>query len=250
MEPERVILRIALKLLLTTSILSLVPKVTSLSPSLSALLSQSLPNSTPLSLAAPKLLTRQIKASTYHLQKILLRAHFSNWATSYDLGGEARLAVALIVSFTLELTRDAGRQFAKYANSISETVSVGRQHVEDYERNVERGVFDRLRSGVFDFPRGGDKMMGELGDRLRDFGAYSFCFLPASAEPDSCPFETTRFADILLSFHEERKGERRRKVPIRVCDPNFGIVRMRLDYDLRFPYFMYVTDFMSILREG
>jgi Na+/phosphate symporter len=72
------------------------------------------------------------------------------------------------VSFVLEMMKSAGRQFAKYGNTINQRVSVEKQQVEHYERNMEREVFDRLRAGVYNYASGADKKMGELGDRLRN----------------------------------------------------------------------------------
>ena len=79
---------------------------------------------------------------------------------------QVKFSVALIVSFGLELVSDSARTFARYANKINQTVSVQDVEVEHYERNIERDVFDRIRSSVNGY-RGADGRMDELGDRLR-----------------------------------------------------------------------------------
>ena len=164
-------------MLLTTSVLTLVPKITSLPPLLSShlsLQSSSDGDSYIVSLDAPKLLTRQVKYSTHYLQKKLLHALFLDLFHASQLVAEVRLAVVLIVSFVLELVRNAGREFAKYANKINRTVFVEENQVKDYERNLESVVFDRVRASIYDYPRGDDGRMGDLGHRLRCLSKYPF----------------------------------------------------------------------------
>jgi hypothetical protein len=175
---EHNILRTVLKLLLSTSILMLVPKITSLPVSLSDYLSQhSSHNSaapTNFSRTAPKLLTRQIKASTYHLQQHFLRDLFSGLRYANEMDAWVRLSVALIVSFVLELVSCSGRDFATYANKINKTVCVKELHVKQYERSMESTIFDRIRSGVCGSNASASASMGELGRLLR---SLSKCFL-------------------------------------------------------------------------
>lgn len=155
----------------------MVPKVTSLSSSLEAYLSlysSSVGGSPVPSLVAPKLLARQIKASTYHLQEKLLHALFSHFMNTNEQIAQVRLSVALVVSFVLELMMDSGRQFAKYANTINSSVFVEKQQVKDYERNVESVVFERIRGSVYGSPGGAEDRIGGLGDRLRSLSKYPF----------------------------------------------------------------------------
>ena len=168
------IIRNALKLLLTITTLMLVPKVTRLPSSLSAYLPQWASSDVDSAIDAPKLLTRQIKSGTYHLQMQLLRALFSDLFHGKGLVAQVKLSVALILSFGLELVSDSARAFARYANKINQTVSVQDAEVKDYERNMERDVFDRIRASVYDCPRGFDAQIGGLGDRLRNIRMCSF----------------------------------------------------------------------------
>jgi hypothetical protein len=80
---------------------------------------------------------------------------------------QIRLSVALIVSFVLELVRNAGREFARFANTINNSVFVEKQQVKDYERNIESVVFESIRASVYDSPGCAENRVGELGDRLR-----------------------------------------------------------------------------------
>ncbi|KAH7305088.1 hypothetical protein BKA65DRAFT_521097 [Rhexocercosporidium sp. MPI-PUGE-AT-0058] len=169
-DSAHTVLRNALKLLLTTSILSMVPRVTSLHSSLSAYLSlhSSSASGSPVpSHVAPKLLTRQIKASTYHLQEKLLQALFFHLMNANEQIAQVRLSAALVISFVLELVMNAGRQFARYANTINNSVFVKEQQVKDYERNIESVVFKGIRASVYDYPGGAEDRIGGLGDRLR-----------------------------------------------------------------------------------
>lgn len=165
-ELAQKIIRNALKLLLTITTLTLVPKVTRLPSSLSVLL-QWPSSSVDSAIDAPKLLTRQIKSSTYYLQVQLLRALFSDLDHGKGLVAPVKLLVGLVVSFGLELVSDSAKMFAKYANKVNQTVSVLDVEVKDYERKMERDIFDRIRASVYDYPRGADVKMGKLGARLR-----------------------------------------------------------------------------------
>jgi len=165
-QPAQQTLRTALKLLLSTTILSLVPKLTCFPSSLSAHFSlQSFCTHDTVSAEAPKLLTRQIKSSTYYLQKRLLCELFSHFHNASKLVAEVRLAVALIVAFVLELVRNAGRTFARYASKIDERLVINQLQVTEYERAMERQVFERVRASV----DGVGRLKG-LGERLRSSG--------------------------------------------------------------------------------
>ena len=166
-ESAQKIIRNALKLLITITTLILVPKVTRLPSSLSAYLSQWL-SGIDSAIDAPKLLTRQIKSSTYHLQVQLLRALFSDLVHGKGLVAQVKLSVALVISFGLELVSDSAQTFAKYANKINKTVSVQDVEVKNYERNMQRDVFDRIRSSIHDYPYRAGWERGGLGDRLRN----------------------------------------------------------------------------------
>ena len=96
----------------------------------------------------------------------LLRAIFSDLVHE-GLVVQVKLLVGLVVSFGLELVNDSARMFARYANKVNQTVSVQDVEVKDYERQMERDIFDRIRASVYGYPRGIDGKMGELGDRLR-----------------------------------------------------------------------------------
>jgi hypothetical protein len=157
----------------------MVPSVSSLPSSLSTYLSLNASSSaggSPVpSHIAPKLLTRQIKASTYFLQEKLLHAFFAYIMNANERITQVRLSVALVVSFVLELVRDAGREFARHANTISHSVSVEKQQVMDYERNIESVVFERIRASVYDIPgAAAENRIGELGDRLRSLSKFEF----------------------------------------------------------------------------
>jgi hypothetical protein len=171
LEPAHKILRTALKLLLTTSVLILVPRIIDLPVGLSTCLSlKSSPggsSSAVPSFDAPKLLSRQIKSGSCYLQKKLLPALFSELLEN-ELLVEVRLSVALIVSFVLELMRKVARDFARYANEIDPTVFVDERDVNDYERSMENLVFGTLRASVYGSRGSVDGEMGELVDRLRD----------------------------------------------------------------------------------
>jgi hypothetical protein len=159
-----------LKLLITTTLLSLVPKVTKLPESLSNYLSSQYPHpAIHISTEAPKLLTRQIKASIYHLQRDLLCHLFHHFDCATELAVEVKVAVAIIVAFVLDLVRQDGRQFAKYSRTINSTVDVEEQEVLQYETNMQTQVFDRVRASILDpAPR-----TGALGEMLRDLGKFS-----------------------------------------------------------------------------
>ncbi len=85
----------------------------------------------------------------------------------------------LVVSYVLELVRNAGREFARYANKINSTVFVEDEQVKKYERNLDNFVFDTVRASIYDYAPGADLRMGDLGDlgdlgdRLRRLSMYS-----------------------------------------------------------------------------
>jgi hypothetical protein len=171
------IIRTALKLHLTTSILSLVLTITRLSSALSTYLSPQFFCHHGFVFApfnAPKLITRQIKSSIYYLQKQFLQPLFSDLFYQNKLVVEVRLFVALIVSVVLDTMRATARGFAKWAENTSSMIPVKEQELKDYERNMGKYVFDTIRASICDFAGGGIRNMGELGDRLRSLGHYDF----------------------------------------------------------------------------
>jgi hypothetical protein len=162
------ILRPALKLLITTTLLSLVPKVTDLPESLSDYLSSH--SSAQLSTDAPRLLTRQIKASVYHLQQHFLRALFCHFTYATKLKADVKIAVAFLVAYVLDLVRKDGRQFAKFLRTFNTTMSVTDQDVTEYETNMQSALFERVRASISDAVG----RPGELVEGLRSLGGFSF----------------------------------------------------------------------------
>lgn len=178
-EPAHQTLRPALKLLITTTLLSLVPKVTDLTESLFNNLhySQSpAQTATDLSTDAPRLLTRQIKASIYHLQQQFLYALFCHFTYAMQLDADVKIAIAFLVAHVLDLVRNAGREFAKYSREFNSTVVVNNHDVTEYEMNMQTQLFERVWASVLD----ANRRMGGLAERLRNIGTFSFEFLPNS----------------------------------------------------------------------
>ncbi|KAF8860621.1 hypothetical protein BDZ45DRAFT_724367 [Acephala macrosclerotiorum] len=165
-ETEDCICRVALKALMTTTLLRLVPRVKDMPESLSRYLSPQprALDSAHLSPVAPKLLTRQIKASIHHLQNELLQALFYYFTCALELATEVKVAIALLVATVLELARNAGRDFAKFASTINSTVVVKPQDITQYEMNIQTQVFGRVRASILD--SAGE--MGQLGEMLRN----------------------------------------------------------------------------------
>jgi hypothetical protein len=149
-EAAEQILRPALKLVITTTVLSLVPKVTDLPQSLSKYLSPQSDTqaATRRSTTAPRLLTRQIKASIYHLQQHFLCALFGHFTYAMNLHADVKVAIALLVAYVLDLVRNAGREFAKYSSTFSPTLIVSKRDVAEYEENVQAQLFDRVHASV------------------------------------------------------------------------------------------------------
>lgn len=162
------ILRIALKLLITTTLLAVVPKVIHPPEKLLNYLSSHYPQpAIPISFNAPKLLNRQIKASVFRLQEILLQALFSRFSYAKMLPAEVKVAVAILVAFVLDLLRHMGREFAKYSQKINSTVSVKEQEVMQYEVTVQTQLFERVRASILTTV----EKTGRLGEQLRDLGS-------------------------------------------------------------------------------
>jgi hypothetical protein len=176
-EPSHQILRPALKLLITTTLLSLVPKVAELPESLFNSLSylQSADQTAAdLSTDAPRLLTRQIKAAIYYLQQHFLRALFCHFTYAMKLNSDVKIAVAFLVAHALDLVRKAGRQFAKYVRVFSSTVVVSKQEVTKYELHVQTQLFGRVRASLPD----AEGRSGSLATILRTLGRFPFFRLP------------------------------------------------------------------------
>ena len=162
-DEDRKAVQTALKFHICTTVLGAVPSLTqeSLTPLLRSL---SLPETRPapeISLKAPKLLTRQIKASTFYVQQDLLLSIFETFQT---LSPEVRLAVALLVASVLELVRKAGRAFAEHASTIAKDLRIEQSQVKGHEETVEREVFGRV------IRLGRVSESGNLVDRLRGLG--------------------------------------------------------------------------------
>jgi len=164
-KPAHQIIRIALKLLISTTLLNLVPKVTNVPESLSNYLSSQYPHAaTHISPDAPKLLNRQIKAGIFHLQQDLLCSLFHHFSCTTKLPAEVKVTVALLVAFVLDLVRHAGQEFAKYSRTINPPVEVKEQDVVQYETNMRTQVFDRVRASIFN----AIQKTGTLGEKLRN----------------------------------------------------------------------------------
>jgi hypothetical protein len=165
-DEDRKAVRTALKFHICTTVLGAVPSLTqeSLTPLLRSL---SLPETRPapeISLKAPKLLTRQIKASTFYVQQDLLLSLFETFQTLKSLSRDVRLAIALLVASVLELVRKAGRAFAEHASTIAKDLRIEQYQVKVHEETVEREIFGRV-SEV-----GRVSESGNLVDRLKGLG--------------------------------------------------------------------------------
>lgn len=157
-----------MKLLITTTLLSLVPKAKDLPDSLFDYLSSQ--SSARRSTDAPRLLTRQIKASVYHLQQHFLRALFCHFTYAMKLETDVNIAVAFLVAYVLDLVRRDGRQFAKFLRTFNPTMVVTNQDVTEYETNMQSALFDRVRASI----SGTARMTGGLVEVLRSLGRFSF----------------------------------------------------------------------------
>ena len=202
-EAAHQVLRPALKLLITTTLLNLVPKVTDLPESLFSSLyhlpSPAFPD------FAPRLLTRQIKASIYLLQQYFLQALFSHFTDAMELDAEVKLAIAILVAHALDLVRSAGRDFAKYFREFSSTIMVSKHDVTEYETNVQAHLFGRVWASVLDTNVRG----GGLDMRLRSLctSLFRLTLYPLSSF-DYIPFlESFGSANLRRRFAREGKGE-------------------------------------------
>lgn len=157
--------RAALKLLMTTTLLTFVPRVKKMPEPLTHYLSPqpATIDSADFSPLQPKLLTRQIKASIHYLQRDLLHTLFFYLACTLNLSAQVKIAIALLVAFVLELAQRAGRQFAKYASTIHQNIEVKPEDITKYETNMQTQVFDRVRASI----SGLAAEIGHLGDILR-----------------------------------------------------------------------------------
>ncbi|KAF4622682.1 hypothetical protein G7Y89_g14343 [Cudoniella acicularis] len=183
LQPAHSTFRAALKLLMTMTLLRLVPKLKNIPEALSTYLSpQPTPlNSPHLSPIAPKLLTRQIKASIHHLQHDLLNSLFCHITCSLELAAEVKVAIALLLACVLELARNAGREFARYASTINSKVEVKSQDVTQYEMNMQGRVFERVQASVLDTAG----KMGQLEEILRNMGSI---MKGKAKEDEDCQF--------------------------------------------------------------
>jgi hypothetical protein len=175
-NPELEILRPALKLLITTTLLSLVPKVADCPDSLFAYLSSQFPaqDATHLSLDAPRLLTRQIKSSLYHLQQIFLQVIFYHFSNPEEVDGGVKIALAFLVAYVMDLVRNAAQEYAKYATVFNSAVAVTNCDVHEYEKKMDMYLFERVRASV----HGENRWMAGLAERWRNLGKLSSESLP------------------------------------------------------------------------
>lgn len=209
-EPEHQILRPALKLLITTTLLSLVPRVTDLPKPLFNYFSSQSPtqDAIHLSLDAPRLLTRQIKASIYHLQQHFLHYIFCHFSYPMQLDADVKIALAFLVAYVLDLVRNAGREFANYAIEFNSTVTVNICDVTEYEKNMQMQLFERVWRSV----PGGNERMGGLAERWRNLGMFSFesrynCFFSLHCFMEYLPDPLTCTADSSVKGREKESDE-------------------------------------------
>ncbi|KUJ17125.1 uncharacterized protein LY89DRAFT_718796 [Mollisia scopiformis] len=168
-EGEHRTSRATLKLLMTTTLLTNVPRVQSIPEPLRQLIhpqpvSVENPHISPL---GPKLLTRQIKASIHYLQHELLHAIFCYLECNLNLTAEVKVAIALLVAIVLELAQSASRQFAKFASKINQKVVVDDRDVTRYETDMRTQVFNRVRASIC----GIASEIGYLGEMLKGLGS-------------------------------------------------------------------------------
>lgn len=168
------ILRSALKLLITTTLLSLVTQVTNVPESLLNYLSSHYPTHAGLSTTAPRLLTRQIKASLYYLQQHFLLAVFSHFIHPIKLPADVKIAVAFLVAYVLDLVRNAGRGFAEHSRTFNPNLDVSPQAVMEYETIMQEQLFGTVQASV-----GGavGRMSGLVG-RWKHLGKLPFKIIP------------------------------------------------------------------------
>lgn len=123
-------------------------------------------NSAHLSPVAPKVLSRQLKVSIHYLQKELFQAIFCYFACALKLATDVKVATALLVALVLQLARNTGQDFAKFANTINSTVVVKQQDVAQYEMNIKTQIFGRVRAIISS--SAGE--MEQLEEMLRSLG--------------------------------------------------------------------------------
>ncbi|KAH8748070.1 hypothetical protein BGZ57DRAFT_152342 [Hyaloscypha finlandica] len=199
-EQEDQIVRPALKLLITTTLLGLVPEVSDLPASLfDYLCSQSPAQDTPqLSLVAPRLLTRQTKASLYYLQELFLSSIFYDFSYSMQLDADVQNALAFLVAYVLDLVRNAGREFASYSMEFKSAFPVTSRHVSEYEKNAETQLFEKVWARV----ASGNGRVGGLAERWRNLGTVFFlippqlliglrCFVEYLSDPLTCTADSS-----------------------------------------------------------
>ena len=175
---------------MTTTLQTLVFKVTDLPESLFDYLSSQ--SSAQFSTDAPRLLTRQVKASVHHLQQHLLRALFYHFTNPMKLKADVKVAVAFLVAYVLDQVKMGGRQFARYLKVFNPTMTVTNQTIAEYETKMQSALFERVRAS-FPGVAGG---IGALGEMLRNPGRLSL----ESGPP-------TIAANSRFRFGRERKGE-------------------------------------------
>jgi len=175
-EQEDQIVRPALKLLITTTLLSIPPKVADLPASLFDYLYSQSPaqDTTNLSLVAPRLLTRQTKASLYYLQEHFLRSIFYDFSYPMQLDADVQIALAFLVAYVLDLVRNAGREFASYSMEFKSSFPVTSRHVSEYEKNVETQLFEKVWARV----ASENGRVGRLAERWRNLGRFFFLIPP------------------------------------------------------------------------
>jgi hypothetical protein len=145
---------------------------------------------------APRLLTRQIKASIYYLQQHFLSALFTHFTYATKLKPDTKIAVAFLVAYVLDLLRKDGRQFAKYLRTFNPTMIVTNQDITEYETNMQNALFERVRASI----SGAVGKTGALVEGFRSIGRFSF-------ENTPFPFPLTRDVDLAGKGKEKQSDE-------------------------------------------
>lgn len=89
------------------------------------------------------------------------------------LPADAKVAIAFLVAYVLDLVKIAGRKFAKYSAIFDPSLVVNEQDVVEYETIVQTHLFDRVGASV----RDALGKVGGLAERLRSMSTFCFDIL-------------------------------------------------------------------------
>jgi hypothetical protein len=81
---------------------------------------------------------------------------------------DVELALAVLVAYVLDLVKNAGRSFAKYAGKLDPSLVVHDKDVWEYETNVQKRLFDQVGATIRDLVG----KMGGLVERLRSTSTF------------------------------------------------------------------------------